>query len=249
MSRCVVNVAIGGRNQQKYIVGQERLRAQLAGETLRFYTNGYPIGCPEHKDIPYAFKAYALKEAANYATTLLWCDSSIVLGDRPLEELWEKIETDGYWVSHNGWRNSEWTADSAYPDLFPSLAWKAMPAVAQFEAQTFNSGIPHVIATAFGIDTRRDVGAKFLTEYFRLANTKAFCGPITNSNFPGAKFSGNPDKCSPCGPSDVRGHRHDQSAASVIAWRLGMKLSDSPEWFAYRGGETEKTCLIADGAY
>lgn len=242
MSRCVVNVAIGGRNQQKYIVGQERLRNQLVGETLRFYTNGYPIGCPEHKDIPYAFKAYALKEASNYATTLLWCDSSIVLGDRPLEELWEKIETDGYWISRNGWSNYEWTADSAYPYLFPDEQ--------SIELQReINSMVPHVIATAFGINTNSSAGNVFLHEYFRLAQTKAFCGPITNSNFPGAKYSGDLSKCAPCGPADVRGHRHDQTAASVIAWRLGMKLSDSPEWFAYRGGETEKTCLIADGAY
>lgn len=240
MSRCVVNVAIGGRNQQKYIVGQERLRNQLKGETLRFYTNGYPVGCPEHKDIPYAFKAYALKEASAYATTLLWCDSCIVLGDRPLEELWEKIERDGYWISRNGWTNYEWTAESAYRDLFPTFGLES--------AKDANRRIPHVIATAFGF-TLGWTGARFLDEYLELAQAHAFCGPITNSNFPGAQYSGNPAKCSPCGPPDVRGHRHDQTAASVIAWRLGMKLSDTPEWFAYRGQETEKTCLIADGAY
>lgn len=241
MSRCVVNVAIGGRNQQKYVNGQERLRNQLAGETLRFYTNGYPIGSPTHQEIPFAFKAYALKEAAMQYTTLLWCDSCIVLGPRPLEELWEKIERNGYWISRNGWTNYEWTADSAYHELFPESVGEA--------ARELNRGISHVIATAFGIDTRRERGQSFLGWYFNLARTKAFCGPISNSNFPGAQYSGNPAKCSPCGPPDVRGHRHDQTAASVIAWRLGMKLSDTPEWFAYRGQETEKTCLIADGAY
>jgi hypothetical protein len=248
----VVNVAIGGRNQQKYIVGQERLRNQLAGETMRFYTNGYPIGCPEHKDVPYAFKAYALKEAANYATTLLWCDSSIVLGPRKLEELWKKIETDGYWIARGGWSNYEWTADAAYPDLFDEVlkfpyVWRE--GHKYDAARDLNRDISHVIATAFGLSLRHRKGCEFLAQYFLLANTKAFIGPITNSNFPGAQWSGNPAKCSPCGPPDVRGHRHDQTAASVIAWRLGMKLSDTPEWFAYRGQETEKTCLIADGAY
>jgi len=241
MRRCVVNVAIGGRNQQKYIVGQERLRNQLKGETLRFYTNGYPIGCPEHKDVPYAFKAYALKEASAYASTLLWCDSSIVLGPRPLEELWAKIETDGYWIARGGWSNYEWTAESAYADLLPEIDPR--------DRMAANRQIPHVIATAFGLQTQSNIGLDFLSQYFRLANTKAFIGPITNSNFPGAKFSGNAAKCSPCGPPDVRGHRHDQSAASVIAWRLGMKLSDTPEWFAYRGNETADTCLVADGSY
>lgn len=235
MSRCVVNVAIGGRNQQKYIIGQERLRNQLAGETLRFYTNGYPVGCPEHQNIPFAFKAYALKEASAYATTLLWCDSCIVLGPRKLEELWEKIETDGYWIARNGFTNYEWTAEKAYSAL------NVTPQE--------NKAIDHVIATAFGIDTRSVIGLRFLGEYFRLANTHAFHGPITNSNFPGARYTGNMAKCAPCGPMDVRGHRHDQTAASVIAWRLGMKLSDTPEWFAYRGQENQSTVLIADGAY
>jgi hypothetical protein len=248
MSRCVVNIAIGGRNQQKYITGQERLQNQLrqSGDVhwRRFYTNGYPIGCPIHQDVPYAFKAYALKEATMQGyTTLLWCDSSIVLGSRPLEELWEKIERDGYWISRNGWTNYEWTAESAYLDLF--YEWRDIEVL-----RRTNRTIPHVIATAFGLSTRRENGARFLDEYFRLASkTKAFCGPITNSNFPGAQYTGNMTKCAPCGPMDVRGHRHDQTAASVIAWRLGMKLSDPPEWFAYRGQETEKTCLIADGAY
>ena len=50
----------------------------------------------------------------------------------------------------------------------------------------------------------------------------------------------------PQGP-DVLGHRHDQTALSVIAWRLGVQLTNCPRWFSYAGGETEETCLIAKG--
>jgi len=50
----------------------------------------------------------------------------------------------------------------------------------------------------------------------------------------------------------VRGHRHDQTAASVIAWRLGFELTNPPNIFAYgRAGEAhdERTILLADGSY
>lgn len=245
MSRCVVNFAMGSRMGQSYVKGQWRLKSQLTGENTRFYTNGYPVHCPTHQDVPYAFKAYALKEAAAFHDVLLWCDSSVVLGSRPLADLWEKIERDGYWIGRNGFTNYEWTATEAYSFLFP----EAIKTGHWEEMRDVNKRIPHVIATAFGLDVRSQTGRAFLDEYLRLAQTRAFCGPATNSNFPGAQFSGNPAKCAPCGPADVRGHRHDQTAASVIAWRLGMKLSDSPEWFAYRGGETDKTCLVADGSF
>lgn len=241
MSRVVVNVAIGQRMGQKYVNGQNRLRQQMGGEAQRFYTNGYPAGCPTHDDVPYAFKAYAMKEAAGFGQTLLWCDCSIVLGPRPLNELWEKIEMEGYWFCANyGFTNYEWTAESAYRDLFTGDLETA---------RVINRNIQHVIATTFGISLVHPIGREFLKEYFRLAQTGAFRGPTTNSNFPGARYSGNMAMCAPCGPMDVRGHRHDQTAASVIAWRLGMKLDDPPEWFAYRGGETDRTCLVADGRF
>ena len=54
------------------------------------------------------------------------------------------------------------------------------------------------------------------------------------------------------------GHRHDQTAASVIAWRLRMKLTDPPIPFAYARtrddgtvhieDQDERTILMADGS-
>src|ERR1700675_1035100 len=61
-----------------------------------------PEGCPPHAEVPYAFKAYALKSAAEYSDLLLWADASI-LPIRSLEPLWERIERDGFWIARNGW--------------------------------------------------------------------------------------------------------------------------------------------------
>lgn len=230
--RAIVNVAMGRRWEQSYVKGQERLRAGLNvmrddWDHLRFYTNGYPLNCPLHQDIPFAFKAYALKEASSYASLLLWCDSCIV-PIRSLAPIWEHTHNYGVWLGRNGWKNSDWTADGAYPDLFP--------AETLVDARVINQMVEHVVATAFALDTSHPSGRAFLAEYFRLASeTKAFCGPVRD---PRTK-----------GPVPGITHRHDQTAASVIAWRLGIPLTSPPHLFAYKGSETDKTVLVADGDY
>ena len=255
-SRCIVNVATGS-----YVKGQDRLARQFglmlaAGDRFSMRTwPSLPVAWPSHEAKPYAFKAYALQDAAiNYAT-LLWCDACIVPGARPLADLWAYIEEHGVWVARNGWTNYEWTADSAYPDLFPEV-WRNQQMSTEHvikEMHRLNREIPHVVATAFGVSMKHPKGRAFLDEYYRLASeTKAFCGPWINASSQWAnevQQHSNTPFCAPCGPLDVRGHRHDQTAASVIAWRLGIPLTNCPEWFSYKGAETDQTCLVADGAY
>lgn len=252
--RAIVNVATGS-----YARGQCRMIKAFPGGLVRAYRDCLPMGSPRHEDVPYAFKSFALKEAADAGVkTLLWVDACIVPGPRPLEELWQRIERDGYWISNNGFTNYEWTADAAYPDLFTDddfVQREDGPSWME-EAEALNRTIPHVVATTFGISLEHPIGRAILEEYLRLAKTKAFCGPWINWNhaynepagsFVGQNWKG--ERTYPCGQSDVRGHRHDQTALSVIAWRLGCKLTNGPEWFSYRGGENETTCLVADGAY
>ncbi len=119
-------------------------------------------------------------------------------------------------------------------------------------ARLVNRQIPHVVATCFGLSMKHAIGRDFLNQYLALArDTLAFRGPWTNSRGnPGAKRDG--VRIDDCGPADVRGHRHDQTAASVIAYRLGMELTDPPEVFAYgKVGEVfdPRTIMIADGSY
>jgi hypothetical protein len=246
---------------------REAFRIPGCGEmTVATWPDELPDGCPPHAEVPYAMKAYALKNVADAGDeTLLWCDACILPGARPLTDLWEKIERDGVWLANNGFSNYEWTADFAYPELFREELAKwgidpdrhsPLPAYLLEELRKLNKKIPHVVATAFGISLKHPKGRAFLDEYYRLASeTKAFCGPWTNLGRTAMYAPDFTEQWMPgerqcvCGPPDVRGHRHDQSAASVIAWRLGVELTDCPEWFSYRGGETDKTCLIADGSY
>lgn len=220
MKGMVVNVATGPH----YIKGQQRLTAKVgSGAHVLAWTDNLPEGSPSHAEVPYAFKAFALQDAAARGNSLLlWADSSI-LPIAPLGPLFDRIYEQGYWISRNGWMNSEWTADSAYADL----------GVDRQENET----IPHVVGTAFGINVHHPKGRTILDEYLRLAKTQAFCGAWRNC----------PD--TPCGPAGVLGHRHDQTALSVIAWQLGLELTNPPDIFAYKGGEVASTILLADGDY
>ncbi len=268
MNRAVVNVA-----SDSWTVGQQRLACKLdeMGEALRSWTNCLPDGCPPHRDrgilagspdscVPYAFKAYALKSAADAGFhLLLWADACI-LPVKPMDELWERIERDGYWMSRQGYTNYQWTADSAYPDLFPHdyFAGAMSHDDALTNCRTINKVIPHVVATSFGLNVKHPKGRAFLDEYYRLASeTRAFCGPWQNAA--SERVAGrNTDRAAAyCGPEDVLGHRHDQTAASVIAWRLGFELTDPPNIFSYPPEDAdgnrlpldERTILLADGRY
>lgn len=146
---------------------------------------------------------------------VLWLDS-VMLPIAPMEPLWDRIERDGYYINNLDFTNYEWTADSAYPHLFPGLDID--------KARALNRTIPHMNAQVIGLDLRTDRGRWFLDQYHALSLTPAFSGPWSNNNV--ASDPATPYYSGPCGPADVRGHRHDQTAASVVAWRLGMTPSD-----------------------
>lgn len=208
MRRAIVCVATGeryGRGLWRLIGSLDKMDPVSA----RYFWRVPPAEWPRHEDNPYAFKAFALMEAGAAADLLLWCDASMI-AVHPLGPLWERIEREGFWMAGNpAWSNYQWTADSAYADLFPEVPLE--------EARKINRMIMHGQSSAFGINLLSEAGAFFLREFYRLAaSTQAFCGPRTNVN------------CN-CGPADVIGHRQDQTVASVLAWRLGIRLSDCEE--------------------
>lgn len=269
MTRAVVCVATTPHYQKGMIRLQEAFLKQRGLDDNMWSWSRLLPSWPTHQNVPYGFKAHALMTAATDdspggpADLLLWADASI-LPIRSLEPLWEKIERDGYWIARNGWNNYQWTADSAYPDLFQEELERggqgySRPWTMEEVRRANQFSIPHVVATSFGLNVKHPIGKAFLDEYYRLASeTKAFCGPWTNGNSGIARTRYDGVRVAPCGPADVLGHRHDQTAASVIAWRLGMELTDCPEIFAYSkrrpdgtlhlSDQDERTILLADGA-
>ena len=90
MNRCIVNVATG-----RYVIGQNRLRNAFHEDVVA-WTDSLPIGCPVHNDVPYAFKAWAIRAARDVGYDLvLWADSCI-LPNGSLEPLWDRIADKKY---------------------------------------------------------------------------------------------------------------------------------------------------------
>jgi hypothetical protein len=227
MIRAVVNVAWGN-----YRAGQERLanalRTCIGGAPASLFTIEPEPSWPRHEDKPYAFKAYALKEAAEHASVLLWLDAS-VLPVQSLESLWARIEDTGALVFNNGYPNSQWCADSWYGECFPGIPLE--------HARAINRNIRHVVGGAFGLSLKHPVGAKMFADYCAMAETNAFRGPWRNT----------PE--TPCGPPEVSGHRHDQSCLSLIAYSNEVELVDPPVLAYYRAGEPvdKRTILLVKG--
>lgn len=219
MKRAIVNVAT-----DRYVPGQRRLASMVTDADLLIWTDAMPPNCPPHKVTPYAFKPFAMAEALGRKyDAAIWVDACVV-PVAPLADLWTHIEREGYWFPNNGWNTGQWCADSALEPLGIT------------RAESF--GIPHMVATAMGLDLRNARTLEFLHLWLEQARDgRAFRGPWRN------------DVGEASGDSRVLGHRHDQTVASVIAWRLGMRFINPPKFFAYKGGETAETVLMANGAY
>jgi hypothetical protein len=245
-SRCLVSVVT---DNMYYRYGQMRLARELRRFdpwTKQKFWQSIPGEWPKHKDRPYAFKSFAMMEASSTSDLVLWCDSSIV-PIRPMESFWEALDRDGYFLVENKeGMNYEWTADNAYQYLFPDMSID--------EARKISRTVPQIVGGIIGVNVRSKVGKAFIEEYYRLAkDTDAFAGPWANLNYPNrTQYGGSTYTTAPCGPPDVKGHRHDQTAASVIAWRMGLKLSQYPAPYAYIGHSSSTapnnhTVLLHDG--
>src|SRR5271157_2718391 len=201
-TRAVVTVAVGDffiTMQRSLIV---KLRVYGHDAALVAFTDELPLNSPPHEEVPFAFKPHAIQAALDCGfTSIMWMDASVV-PLRSTAPLWELIEKQGYWFSGNlkGWNCGQWTCDAALPLL-------GLSRVDAFE-------IPQMAATAFGLDFTHAIARAFFNEYMRFAKNGAFVGPFGNFLHEASQ------------DERVMGHRHDQTAASVIAHRLGMRSEE-----------------------
>lgn len=178
-----------------------------------------PAGCPKPEDIPYASKVYALEAAVRAGfTSILWADTSIV-ACKSLLPVWEQMEKTGYWFAYAPQPNiGNWTSDAALPLLGIT------------REQAFK--IPKLSTHSLGLDFRKDVARNFLSQWMEAANNGSFRGPWNNDT-----HEASPDP-------RVYGHRHDLSAASAIADRLGMTAT--PGNFLTYESQVPETILKTD---
>jgi len=214
---CVISLAT---DQKKYPDALCRLELNLKkigfdGQFLKWPPGDYPENCPAHFAAPFAFKPFCFMEAHKKGfDAILWLDSAIVV-TKPLDDVFALIKKDGHLFF-----------------LLPRLylgQWCSDEALKQFNvARDKAMQIPEINGACIGLDLRNAQSAEFLQKWTQKAvdgiTFRGIKEEIKNwDDYEDIKWNitgrASTDK-------RVRGHRHDQSAAGMIAWQLNMKLQN-----------------------
>lgn len=218
----------------------ERFHAVSPGYEIQAWVNTLPPGAPKDVVVDgYDYTAYCAKPfALEYARQ---CGADVaILADasffpvRPIQPLVEHVQRNGYYLCRNGFKVGEWCSDAA-------LNYFGVSRDAAFEMDEISS-------YCVGVDFGHEDARRMLDQWTHAATGHGcFPGPHTATGQPGR----NPGFVST--DPRVKGHRHDQSALSIIANRLGMdRLSDRPFLTAYHLGyggafPNESTVLVNHG--
>jgi hypothetical protein len=213
---CIVSLATENR---QYPESLKRLEGSLRRTgfpgALMFWPPGrFPRTIPNHLQVPFAFKPHCLMEARQEGSELLlWLDSSCI-AVRSLDPIFKQMELDGYVLFRNRlYRLGEWASDDALHIL----------GIDREEAMEMSE----VNGAAIGLSMKSDIATEFLKQWQRAAKDEvAFRGVAaklrTWDDYEDIKWNrgGRASK-----DPRVRGHRHDQTVAGVLAAKLGMRLT------------------------
>lgn len=225
MKKTVVTFADDAGNYKK---GVERMKESIRQHSpmtgIVSYHDYEHIGSPPHKgegSVPYAFKAYAMRKAMReVGGVLLWLDSCIY-ATQPLAPVFDHIKRHGYIFFNNiGYSIGDYTSDAC-------LEKQGMSREKSFNA-------PMIMACAYGIDVANKIGLEFMLRYIHAA--------VDGVSYQGDWFN---DKGQVSSNPNCKGHRHDQSVASIIIQQMGLDVTNAQKtWFAYESHK--ETLPIAD---
>lgn len=221
MKRCCISLGVNSDSPvnhpkpvfQDFSKGLRRIRESLdyvgfKGDFLA-WDQSYPAGCPRQDQAHGAFKPFCFHEAfCNGYDLVLWMDASIKI-IAPLEPIFKFIEQDGYLIFREDHSLGEFCKDEA-------LATLGLERDSSF-------GMPSCWSCVLGL---RNSGASriFLEEWLDKAKD--------GTTFAGPKWSGLlgwPRTASK--DPRVKGHRHDQTAASALALKHGLNKWKSKLFF------------------
>lgn len=192
----IVNLAT-----DKYILGQQRLRQSLIDNKFNGDFYGYigedSVGSPKHSINPYAFKVYAINKVKEMGyKQILWLDAS-VYAIKKIDFIWEIIETKGFLMQNAGHFVGTWSNDKCL-DYF-NLSRNDAISMPMYG----NAGL-------LGLNFNNEKAIDFFNKWHKASEDGIFVGDWNNNN-----FSESDDlRC--------KGHRHDMSAGSIIANKLGL---------------------------
>jgi hypothetical protein len=165
--------------------------------------------CPLHSEIPYAFKAHAIKRAIDEGyEKIIWADSA-VYAVKSIDSFLSWIDIHGYVFFKNfGFTVGDYTSD----DCLNKFGWTRQKA--------FDNDM--IMACLFGLNMKNKKAKKFFDIYYKAAMDGSYLGAWTNNNGEVSE------------DMRVKGHRHDQSVASIAISDLKMEMIPGQKtFFAY----------------
>lgn len=230
----------------RYRLMQDRLSQSLDkvgydGDRMFYNHEAHISGdCPYHKSddlslhsqgrvVPYGFKAYAIKKALDQGyDNIIWADAAIY-ATKDISKFIKHIEKEGYIFFDNiGFSIGDYTSDKC----LEKFGWN--------RAKAFNHKM--IMACLMGFNRNSPVALEFIEKYYQAARDGvSYIGSWHNTN---GEVS-----------SDLRvkGHRHDQSVASILIEDLGMKITNAQEtFFAYTAHKgilkiSDDVCFWSEG--
>lgn len=154
------------------------------------------IGAPPHLRSPYSFKPYAVDHVRRLGYRyVIWCDSVVRLR-KDIEDLLPAISRVGVYLQADGWPVGVWANDRALA-YFGLTRDQAMD-------------IEAIYACIMAFDMQNPIAVEFLARWKKASDDGIFIGHWKNDE----KTESQDERC--------RGHRHDQTCAELISYRMGI---------------------------
>lgn len=198
---CVVNFADPSRADDQRLLVESLRDTGYSGEIMTWSNETVMnASCPPHRHTPYAFRPFAVWEAASRGFSLiLWMNATARASSNP-EPLFQIANDTGHalWGAQ---KLGEWASDAC-------LGRFSLP---RDEAMD----IPLIDGQSMAFSIKSDRTRKFLGKWIQ-----------TVIEFPQA-FRGGPDNIDGSASFDGRclGHRSDLSVASALAAKIGMTVN------------------------
>lgn len=230
----------------RYKQMQDRLKQALGrvgytGDSA-FYNHEEQISlqCPYHKSddlrlhaqgkvVPYAFKAYAIYKAMmDGYENIIWMDAA-VYPSKDITPLIEHVEQEGYLFFDNiGFSVGDYTSDAC----LNKFGWSRDKAFKE----------KMIMACVMGLNTANTQAVEFIKQYLNAAQD-------------GVSYHGSWHNINGEVSEDLRvkGHRHDQSVASILIADMGLKITTAQDtYFAYESHKgivpvSDTVCLWSAG--
>ncbi|MEO7045098.1 MAG: hypothetical protein ABI091_07290 [Ferruginibacter sp.] len=234
MSNVVVSFADGSANYAKALMRLELSLKQVEFDGRFKGINDYGhIGSPFHKghpeSVPYAFKAYSIKKAIEEGGRyFLWCDSP-VYATKSIQPIFDHIKEHGYLFFDNvGFSIGDYTSDNCINKF------------GMTRQEAFDSKM--LMACVMGFDIENIKAKEFLDKYINAASDGiSYIGDWSNENLQVSN------------DMRVKGHRHDQSVASILVKQMGLDVTIGQQtYFAYAAHKglipiADSVCLWSEG--